>query len=84
MSNNVNDTLRTMVDAIKDKRQAADDCKDLVNGAFEEYEGAGGQLTKKVLVATATAIAKSESKDAENFHEEVANLLSQVNGPLPG
>jgi hypothetical protein len=84
MINTVNDTLRTMVDAIKDKRQATDDCKDIVDGAFEKYEAGGGKLIKKVLVATATAIAKSETQDAETFHEEVANLLSQVNGPLAG
>lgn len=71
-------TIRTIVDAMKELAIAKDDAKTVINAAFDEYEQAGGALTKKGLKEVAKAVLAAETKEAATYHQAIADTLDSI------
>ena len=71
-------TIRVIVDALKTFEVAKEDKKEVIDAAFEDYQAADGRMTKKGLIAVAKAVIATEVEEAKEFHQAVADALSEI------
>ena len=71
-------TIRTIVDSMKTLAQAKDDDKCLFSAAFDEYEQAGGTMTKKEIKEVAKAVMNAETTEAFKYHQKIADALESI------
>lgn len=82
MNNTLKDCMRTMVDAFKELNQAKDDCKDVVESAYDVYsksETPEGEIEevidRKAIVKVCKAIASQKLDVFEDEMKEGNKLM---------